>query len=294
MPKLFIPLSEHFPGRVTYRGMGHLEEIKKRFGEMGLLERVKESPFKQFFVAPEFQFSGVLVHQLLLRKISTKSDEEVHFLLGTKTCRFGLGEFALVTGLNFGAGPSQAELEEHLSCDRLVTDYFNDAEKVKLSQLQVAFNNCTVVEDVYKLGLCFFVEGVLNAMEDKLHIRSDILRIVEDLEFFFNYPWGKYSYKRLLGSCKKDMERQKALYEKKKGGEKVQKESKYTFYGFAPALQYWAFEAVQQLAQEFAVRGGYMVPRMLSWTVKKNREATRVSIAQIFSKSNVSTNLINN
>ena len=69
--KLIVPLADHFPGRVTYRGKKHLEEIKKKIIKFGLLDRVKESPFKQFFLAPEFQFSGVLVHQLLLRTIST-------------------------------------------------------------------------------------------------------------------------------------------------------------------------------------------------------------------------------
>ena len=128
MPKLVISLTEHFPGPVTYRGSKHLEEIKQRFGQAGLLDRVKNSPFKQFFLSPEFHVSGVLVHQLLLRKVRTDTDvDEVRFKLGTKSCRFGVGEFALVTGLNFGAGPSQAELEERLQHHTLVNFYFNEA-----------------------------------------------------------------------------------------------------------------------------------------------------------------------
>ena len=100
------------------------------------------------------------------------------------------------------------------------------------------------------------------------------MSIVEDLEFFFDYPWGKYCYKRLLGSCKKDRQRQRVLYEKKMGEEKMQKESKYTFYGFAPALQYWAYESVHQLAEEFVVRDGYQSPRMLSSIMRKSKDAT--------------------
>lgn len=111
---------------------------------------------------------------------------------------------------------------------------------------------------------CYLVEGVLNVVESKLYIRSDILRIVEDVDFFFNYLWGKYSYKRLLDSCKKDMVRQNALYENKIGVDKMQKESKYTFSGFAPALQYWAYESVMKLAQQHAIRGGNMFSRMLT------------------------------
>ena len=88
------------------------------------------------------------------------------------------------------------------------------------------------------------------------------------------------------------MQRQRQLYEKKKMGEgKVQKESKYIFYGFAPALQYWAYETVHQLAEEFAGRNRYETPRMLSWTVKKSKDATRETIAKIFAKSTVSNQL---
>ncbi|XP_062080099.1 uncharacterized protein LOC133784842 [Humulus lupulus] len=216
MLKLLVPFQDHFPGRVTYRGGGTLVDIKKRFVELGLIERAKESPFKQFFLASEFHFSGVLVHKLMLRKIASQKEDEVHFLLGSKTCRFGVGEFAMVTGLNFSYAPSQAELDEHLTSDRLINEYYDDAEKVKLLQLENAFKTFTMVEDVYKLGICLLVEGVLNAIEGKLNIWRDILKMVEDIDCFFNYPWGKFSYKRLLNSCKKDMQRQKANYERRR------------------------------------------------------------------------------
>lgn len=101
MVKLIVPLADHFSGRVTYMGKKHLEEIKKKIIKFSLLDRVKESPFKQFFLASEFNFSRVLVHQFMLRKIHTGLQNEVHFCLGMKKCRFGVEEFAFVTGLNF-------------------------------------------------------------------------------------------------------------------------------------------------------------------------------------------------
>ncbi|XP_062088928.1 uncharacterized protein LOC133795495 [Humulus lupulus] len=60
----------------------------------------------------------------------------------------------------------------------------------EFSLVNNAFETCTVAEDVYKLGLCLLVEGQLNAIEDKLHIWQDILKMVEDVDYFFNYPWG--------------------------------------------------------------------------------------------------------
>ena len=198
-----------------------------------------------------------------------------------------MGEFALVTRLNFSRLPSLEELEERNLSDCLITEYLNDAEKVQLSQVDHAFKTCTDVEDVYKLGLCLFVEGVLNAIEGKLHIWRDILKIVENVEYFFSYPWGKYSYRRLLHSCKKDMVKQNANYDAKKDA-KVQQESKCSLYGYAPALQYWTYEAIQQLAMEFVVSSRSMVPRMLSWSHRRNKDFTKFVISLMLSKKNVS------
>ncbi|XP_062100860.1 uncharacterized protein LOC133806787 [Humulus lupulus] len=210
MSKLLVPFQDHFLGRVTYRDGRALVDIKKRFVELGLIERAEESPFKKFLLASEFHFLGVLVHELMLRKIATQKEDEVHFFLGLKSCRFSVRNFSLVTGLNFSFAASQAELDEHLTSDRLINEHFNDVEKVKLLQLENAFKTCIVVEDVYKLGLCLLVEGVLNSIERNLNIWRDILKIIKDINNFFSYPWGKFSYKRLLNSCKKGMQRLKA------------------------------------------------------------------------------------
>ena len=58
MPKFLLPLTDHFPGRVTYRGNGYFKITKDKFEELGLIERVKESPFKQFFMAEKLDFSA--------------------------------------------------------------------------------------------------------------------------------------------------------------------------------------------------------------------------------------------
>ena len=97
MPKFLLPLTDHFPGRVTYRGNGYFKTIKDKFEELGLIERVKESPFKQFFMAEKLDFSASLMHQLMLRKIQCFKEDELHLHLGSRPCRFGRSEFALVT-----------------------------------------------------------------------------------------------------------------------------------------------------------------------------------------------------
>ena len=62
------------------------------------------------------------------------------------------------------------------------------------------------------------------------------------------------------------MQNQLQLYQnkKKKDSSIVQPDAKYTYYGFAPALQYWAYEAIPDIDHKFGVRVGNRVPRMMS------------------------------
>ncbi|XP_062103750.1 uncharacterized protein LOC133814857 [Humulus lupulus] len=82
------------------------------------------------------------------------------------------------------------------------------------------------------------------------------------------------------------MVKQKANYDAKKDA-KVQQESKYSMYGYAPALQYWAYEAIQHLAVELVVSSGNMFPRMLSWSHRRNKDFTKSVIAPILLKKNL-------
>ncbi|XP_060959399.1 uncharacterized protein LOC133030619 [Cannabis sativa] len=255
-PELILPLAEHFPGRITYRGNGYFASIKAKFEAFNLTERVKETPFGVFWNANELKFSGVIVHQLLLRKmkVSEVKNDEVWFYVGKTEARFGRSEFGLITGLKMSGGPSTEELNTLCESDRILRDYLNNAKRVTFKTLWLAFEACDVADDVYKLGLCAFVEGVLLSRAEGVYIWSDMLKLVENEEKFFEYSWGLLSYQKLLSSTAKSMTDLRKNYldkstkDKKKGKKEkkiTQPEAKYNVYGYAPALQYWAFEVMQ-------------------------------------------------
>ncbi|CAA2980427.1 Hypothetical predicted protein [Olea europaea subsp. europaea] len=50
--------------------------------------------------------------------------------------------------------------------------------------------------DRYKLGLALIIEGVFNAPDNNVGIDMETLSIVDDLDLFFSYPWGRISYGR--------------------------------------------------------------------------------------------------
>ncbi|PON88502.1 hypothetical protein TorRG33x02_157160 [Trema orientale] len=125
-----------------------MSKIKERFQALDLMERAKKCPFKPFFKAPLLQFSGVLIHQLRLRKVESLDDmRKIHFDISGKRIRFGLCEFALITGLNFGKYPDEAKLKTMSGIRRLVKKYMNDSNIVRSGELVAAFLNCGDTED---------------------------------------------------------------------------------------------------------------------------------------------------
>lgn len=60
-----------------------LKKTKEKFKQYGLMERVEQRSFKQFFTTPELQFLGSIFHQLLLRKIKSMKNDKPQFLIGS-------------------------------------------------------------------------------------------------------------------------------------------------------------------------------------------------------------------
>ncbi|XP_062104781.1 uncharacterized protein LOC133816146 [Humulus lupulus] len=108
--------------------------------------------------------------------------------------------------------------------------------------------------------------------------------MVEDIDYFFKYPWGKLSFKKVSKGVQKDMKKQLKHYEEKKkeGSSKKQKEAKYSFNCYAPALLYWAFEAMPSLGSKFGENSGNQIPRMLSWATKTNITISIALLVPIF------------
>lgn len=75
-PQLMVSVDDHYPILIAYRGAGLLKKIILRFQEKELMERTRSSYFMQFFISPLVKFFGHLLHQLLLKKIYPKSDNQ--------------------------------------------------------------------------------------------------------------------------------------------------------------------------------------------------------------------------
>ncbi|KAL2466865.1 Ulp1 protease family protein [Abeliophyllum distichum] len=218
----------------------------------------------------KLKLASQLVHQLLMRSIKTKK-EEAWFKIGNKRARFGLQEFVLVTSLN---ATSSENVENSGGADcRIVKDHFKKSEEnIMKGDVYEAFKRCKRNQtDKYKLGLIIISTYVLLAMEEKTLIELWWFELVDDLDRFDKYPWGKMSYDYTIRILKRDMGDK--LRNSLKEGES---RCRYSLHGFPLAIMIWAFEAIPNLGKKFAKKCCDGIPRMLGWEQPKRLTSSKV------------------
>ncbi|KAI5348318.1 hypothetical protein L3X38_001205 [Prunus dulcis] len=207
------------------------------------LEQFKTSCFGHLLNIDKIQFSGQIVHGVVLRR-----------------------DFCLITGLRFGEVPevSSGESDEI----RLQKRYFID-EGITCNALEEAFLRCTEKDDIYKLALVYFAELVVLGRDKHLNINLNYLTLVEDLDAFNRYPWGSVSFDKTQDSLFSAPTKYVKSFENEEGrgkgkskvtgtsrrNEKGKKDkhgeaqrSGWSFKGFTYALQIWVYELIPRMA----------------------------------------------
>uniref|UniRef100_A0A803NIL3 Uncharacterized protein n=1 Tax=Cannabis sativa TaxID=3483 RepID=A0A803NIL3_CANSA len=77
-----------------------------------------------------------------------------------------------------------------------------------------------------------------------------------------------------METCNKDFVEVKNRMHKKIEKGVSQKEENYSSYDYTAALQYWAYEAILELGNEYAVRKSHRFPRMVNWESKEKTIVT--------------------
>ncbi|CAA3000338.1 Hypothetical predicted protein [Olea europaea subsp. europaea] len=136
---------------------------------------------------PDLQFSAQLIQQLVFCCIQTNKRYELWFNLQGHLARFGIQEYALVTGLRCGLLPDDNVMDRVLNKRRLKDKYFKHVDKISCAQLEQTFlRSSTPRTDRYKFGLALIIEGVFNAPDNNVGIDIETLSIVDNLTRSFS------------------------------------------------------------------------------------------------------------
>ncbi|XP_024033147.1 uncharacterized protein LOC112095447 [Citrus clementina] len=241
--KMYFRYADHFPGRIS--SMCMLSSVVKAIEEKltkRQLSMFKKDIFGHFLECRSFSFSGVILHNLLLRQVAHEEDsreDQLWFQIGKHLIRLSIVEWCLVTGLSFGVDTNEKndEMEQ-----RLRNTYFGGVHrKINVKQFDAVFKELNFEEiddmDALKIALFYFADRVLNARKNHCQINFDWLDQVDDIQYFRKRPWGLLSWEMIYESL------DNALFEKDEKFKKTRLKNpdhnieKYNLYGFTSGVQ---------------------------------------------------------
>ncbi|KAF3447307.1 hypothetical protein FNV43_RR12491 [Rhamnella rubrinervis] len=150
-------------------------------------------------------FCGGIVHNLIVRQAESLCQNVMEFNFNGKGATFTEKEFGVITGLNMDA--SFDTLPPPTS-NRIRNKYFGASNKVKNANLLMVFNglrskDLEEEDDMVKLCLLYVLECDILGKESQSTIKLDNFSMVEDLEYFNQYPWELDSYNATMVSLHK-------------------------------------------------------------------------------------------
>lgn len=203
----------------NYFNLRWIEVVKAALSD-SQQELLAESQFRLLMLMGSHTFSVMFAHQLLSRQLVTKKLYELWWLFAGKPICYGIGEFALVTGLNCGTPPTptvgaqrmgkgkkkaKSKLKQ-LGGDGVVwQSLFGDVETITPEWIicRLAQKDKYKDEDTrLRLSLLLLVEGILCPTSGSTQIRPEIVEMVGDIGQFMDYPWGRESFLLTVSSGK--------------------------------------------------------------------------------------------
>ncbi|XP_016576356.1 uncharacterized protein LOC107873954 [Capsicum annuum] len=170
------------------------------------------------------------------------------FVSAERPTYFVLKEFALITGLNCGRYPRDSRYVKAMEGEA----FFKNIEAGQEGQVQILLGLVR--------ALHIACTGLVKNRGHRHH------KMVDNLDFFEKYLWGKESFSLTLDYLKKqiDFSRQKKIFETKGV-------SSYALYGFSWAFMIWIYEAFSALGRgnSKSTEDPLPIPRLLRWHTSK-------------------------
>lgn len=182
------------------------------------IEMLMGSQFGNLMQMGKHTFSVKFVHYLLTRQLVTNKKNELWWLFAGKPIRFGIEDFAFVTGLNcandthhVGSGPDQGKGKlkrkgkASAEPSELWKTLFHKEQKPTTDWVLDKLMEKKRYKDArtrLKLSLLLLVEGLLCPTSRHTIIRPEVVDMLEDIDAFLKYPWGRDSFLLTVRSAK--------------------------------------------------------------------------------------------
>lgn len=258
-----------------YSKLDVISMIKNTLNEKQL-KKFKKSCFGNFLDFKISKFSSQLFYHLIRRQCSSKKRNELWFNLEGKIHKFGIKDFALITGLNCGELPAidMSKIQKAKFSRR----YFGDEKTIRRTKLHEVFEEMDKGrnKDVVKMAKLYMLETFILGKQIRTGINHEYTLLIDDKKQFDQYPWGRVSYEITIDFMKKAI--------------KSHDVSAIGIGGFPYALLVWAYETIPLLAVHssfFATRIAFGTPRMNNWAADVHPEWKDLS-EKVFQSDSVS------
>ncbi|GAY65417.1 hypothetical protein CUMW_240980 [Citrus unshiu] len=284
--RMYFRYADHFPGRIS--SMYNLSSVVKAIDEKltkRQLNMFKKDIFGHFLECRSFPFSGVILHNLLLRQVAHEEDsreDQLWFQISEHLIRLSIVKWCLVTGLSYGV---DTELRDDKKIDRLWKTYFGGVHrKINIKEFDALFKELKFEEvddmDALKIALFYFANRVLNERKNHCQINFDWLNEVDDIQYFRNRPWGLVSWEMVYDSLDDTLFEKDEKFKTTRLKNPDHNIEKYNLYGFTSGVQAWIYEAIGGLPSTWVIKTKNKIPRIVQW---KPMASLRINFAEVYS-----------
>ncbi|KAL1214033.1 hypothetical protein V5N11_007394 [Cardamine amara subsp. amara] len=202
--------------------------------------------FKHIFHMPRERNHKVMgMWMLLLRMACMEKKKEAWFVVNGTFIRYGIKEHTLISGLNCRNYPGNYS---KAGSEAFVKRQFKGQKTIRYQDVKTKLEKMVPVnrsQDRLRMAVVFFLSSILIAQtktgDDATPVESFILREVDDLNFCKTFPWGRLSFDHMLGEIEHTMDHFKGTV----------KGTLWPVPGFCIPMEFLAFEAIQDLGNEF-------------------------------------------
>lgn len=180
--------------------------------------RILASPFGNVMkMLRQVTFSSQTVHTVLFKQLKSKKKWETWYEIGGKVLRFSMKEFALITGLNCGQMPPESVGKKKKKDVQVMEKFFGGpaGPKTSVQDLYERFRDYRLLDNYkLKMALLLIVEGIFLGGDKKRLVKAEHVKLLDNMDKFWDYPWGRVAYKEFHRSLTKSLARRMLTVEK--------------------------------------------------------------------------------
>ncbi|WOH09202.1 hypothetical protein DCAR_0728657 [Daucus carota subsp. sativus] len=201
---------------------------------------------------PNFKIQHQLIHNLVLRQLKQLNKHEIWIGVGGKKLKFGIEEFATITGLRCVGNPDKMRCAK--ANNNFVSTYYEGYKTISRSDVKKSFfaREWKSDEDAVKMGKLYFLHHFLLTSSNDTHVPKGDLDLLDGNQFD-EFPWGKEVFRMTVDSLKSC-------------AKTSSKDNYYRLTGFPYAFQVWFYECCPYLNGKYCDQNESSIPRILNWT----------------------------